>query len=244
LKNFIIKILHFLFGYELYLKIFSVFKIGSLRFDKRKSDFLFFENLLGAETNIIVIGACTGITTIPLARYHTNRCIFAYEPLSSNFRALTRIITHYQLTNIHAFNIGLGNKKEEKKIILPVLNGVKKQGMAHLMDPSIKNYNDGISETVSIDRLDNRIELLALKISGIKIVAENFESQIIEGAKQLIEKNKPLIYCELWDNEQRLQVFNLIGSYNYTIFFNKNNQLMPYTASEYSGKNFFFKCNT
>ena len=68
MKESIIKVLHYILGYERYLKIFSIFKIRTLSFDGRKSDFLFFNELLDENAKVVVIGACTGITTIPLAK--------------------------------------------------------------------------------------------------------------------------------------------------------------------------------
>lgn len=241
MKAVIIKFLHFIFGYDTYLKLFSIFKIQTLALDSRKSDFLFFEKLLSEQANILVVGACTGITTIPFAKKHYNRIAFAYEPLSSNYKTLNRVIAYYKLKNVNTYPIGLGNITCKKEIILPIINGVKKQGLAHIKDPTLDKYNDGITETVYIERLDDRTEVENIKIEAIKIVAENFELQVLEGAKKVIEGNKPLIYCELWHNEKRKPVLDLIKKYNYELFYRKGDQLIPYMENNYSGKNFFFK---
>lgn len=241
MKESIIKILHFILGYERYLKIFSIFKIRTLSLDTRKSDFLFFNELLGENAIIVVIGACTGITTIPLAKRKANRKVFTYEPLTSNFKVLNRVVNHFNLNNVFNYNLGLGNKTEKREIILPIFKGVKKQGMAHIKDSTILEYNEGLSEMIELDILDNRKEINTIKIDAIKIVAENFEYQIFEGAKKIIENNKPLIYCELWDNERRNMVLELLKKYNYNVFCRKGNTLIPYDKKNYSGKNFFFK---
>lgn len=241
MKEAIIKILHFILGYERYLKIFSIFKIKTLALDGRKSDFLFFNELLGENAIIVVIGACTGITTVPLAKGKANRKVFAYEPLTSNFKVLNRVVNYFNLNNVFNYNLGLGNKTEKREIILPLLKGVKKQGMAHIKDSRILEYNEGLSEMIDLDILDNRKEINTIKIDAIKIVAENFEYQIFEGAKKIIENNKPLIYCELWDNERRNMVLEQIKKYNYNVFYRKGNTLIPYDKNNYSGKNFFFK---
>jgi len=241
MKELIIKILHNIFGYEKYLELFSIFKIRTLLLDSRKSDFLFFKELLVDDANIIVVGACTGITTIPLVKKHPFRKAYAYEPLLSNFKALNKVIKHYKLSNVLTFNIGLGNKKDKREMILPILKGTRKQGMAHVKDPSILEYNEGISEFIQLYRMDDRAELLNIKINGIKVVAENFEYQIFEGAEALIQKNQPIIYCELWENEKRNLVINLMKSYNYDVYYRKKDILAPYHKDKYTGKNFFFK---
>ncbi|MCE9539550.1 MAG: FkbM family methyltransferase, partial [Bacteroidetes bacterium] len=201
MKETIIKILHFVLGYERYLKIFSIFKIKTLCLDERKSDFLFFNKLIDENATIIVIGACIGITTIPLAKGKLQRNIFAYEPLSSNFKELIYVVNYFNLKNVNSYNIGLGNKLEKREIILPILKGVRKQGMAHIKDSTQLEYNEGLTEMIELDTLDCRKEVNSIKIDAIKIVAENFEYQIFEGAKKIIENNKTLIYCELWDNK-------------------------------------------
>lgn len=233
--------MHLILGYKRYLKFFSIFKIKTLSFDERKSDFLFFEKLLTENATVIVIGACTGITTIPLVKGKINRKVYAYEPLTSNFKVLNRVANYFNLNNVFTYNLGLGNKTEKREIILPVLKGVKKQGMAHIKDNTILEYNEGLSEMIELDILDNRKEINTIKIDAIKIVAENFEYQIFEGAKKIIGSNKPLIYCELWDNERRNMVLELIRKYNYNIFYREGNTLIPYDKKKYAGKNFFFK---
>lgn len=193
------------------------------------------------DATILVIGACTGITTVPLAKGKPKRSIIAYEPLSSNYRVLTKVIKHFRLNNIVTYHLGLGNKKEVRELILPIVNGAKKHGLAHVKDKTIERFNEGLIEQIELDYLDNRDELKACKIGAIKIVAENFEYQIFEGAKSIIENNKPLIYCELWENERRNLVLEQLKKYNYSIYFRKDNTLIPFDNKNYSGKNFFFK---
>lgn len=241
MKGLVIKLLHNLLGYELYLKVFSVLKIKTLFLDSRKSDFLYFEKQFNENATIVVIGACTGITTIPFVKDKSKRKVYAYEPLSSNFKILNWVVNYFNAKNVRIFNLGFGNKLEQRELILPIINGVKKQGMSHIKDDAIIGYNEGISEIVELDTLDNRNEIRALKIDAIKIVAENFEYQIIEGAKHIIENSKPIIYCELWSNEKRNLVIELMKEYGYDIFFRKGKVLIPYDSNNYSGKNFFFK---
>ena len=241
MKNSFIKFLHFIFGYETYLKIFTRFRITFLKYDRRKREFIYFENFISSNANIIVIGANTGITTIPFAKGKNKRTIFSYEPLLSNYNVLEFIIKTYVLSNIKAYNIALGNKTGFEEIIVPTLNGAKKHGMAHINSVSIAPVGNGEKFTVEIDKLDNRTELIGVKIDAIKLVAENYECEILKGAKNIIIKHTPHIYCELWDNEHRSKTIELIKSYGYDIFYRKNNSLQQYENSEYLGKNFFFK---
>ncbi|MFT7613490.1 MAG: FkbM family methyltransferase [Parvicellaceae bacterium] len=241
MKNELIKLLHLILGYQNYLRLFTRFKIRFLRYDSRKSDFLFFEKLVTEQANIIIIGANTGITTIPFAKEKSERKVFAYEPVPSNFETLQNCVQYYSVSNIQNFMIALGNKTGEDKMILPVLSGAKKHGMAHIDHHSINSLEQGENIATHMDKLDNRIELENLKIDAIKIVAENYETEIFKGAQNIITKDKPFIYCELWDNENRIKTMNLIKEYGYQIFYREGENLKPYSNANYKGKNFFFK---
>jgi FkbM family methyltransferase len=241
MKNFVIKILHVLLGYSTYLKLFSVLKIYTLKMSRTKSDFLFFRKTIGKEVNIVVIGACTGITTIPLARRNKIAKVFTYEPAGTNFKVLEWMIKKFNVKNVSAYNIGLGNVSEKREFILPVVDGVKKQGFAHIVDPTIKEYNDGIKESIEIYRLDDRKELKGIRIGAIKIVAQNFEKQILEGAVQMICNNHPVIYCELWTQDKRKPVLDLIRSYGYQIYYKDGGMLKKYVNGNDSIEKFIFK---
>jgi FkbM family methyltransferase len=240
LKEIIIHILQSIFGYKSYLKCFSIVKIRTLKYDRRKAEFLYFIDLTREKEACVVIGACTGITTVPFAKNHGNRKVFAYEPLSSNFQVLNKVVGYFQLKNVHTYNIGLGSKTERREIILPTINGAKKQGLAYVKDSQIEGFPSGIVHPIEMDTVDNREELKRLKIDVLKVVAENFEYQIFLGAEKTIAANKPWIYCELWNNQNRKLVLDLMRRYDYQIYYRKNNKLKRADSSEYSDRYFFF----
>ena len=243
MKNLFIKTLHFIFGYQRYLRYFTRFKIFFLKNDRRKHDFLYFEKILSEKANILVIGANTGITTIPFSKGKEERNIFAYEPLPSNFEILENCIKNYSLTNIKSYMIALGNSIGQKEMILPTINGTRKHGMAYINTSSIASLGDGKKFLIQMDKLDNRSELINNKIDAIKLVAENYETEIIKGAKNIIARDRPFIYCELWHNENRISTMELIQKYGYQIYYRKGKELLKFENSNYEGKNFFFKSN-
>jgi FkbM family methyltransferase len=241
LKNKTIHLLQSVLGYERYLFLFTLLKVKTLGLDRRKSDFIFFNKLLPFDATILVIGACTGITTIPFAQGFKQRNVLAYEPLPDNFRILTKIVGFFKCNNIQLFPFGLSDKDSATQMILPVVNGVKKHGMAHIDADFIQEYREGISFSTELRKADTRPELAEKKINAIKLVAENYELPILLGAKEIILKNRPLIYCELWQNEHRSAVLSFIQSLEYRIYFRQGKLLTEYSGSNYSGKNFIFK---
>jgi hypothetical protein len=80
-------------------------------------------------------------------------------------------------------------------------------------------------------------------VQGIKIDVENFEYYALMGGKRIIETNHPIIYAELWDNENRKKCIELLGQMNYNINVIDNNKLVPYNDKKHKGQNFIFLPN-
>jgi hypothetical protein len=77
-------------------------------------------------------------------------------------------------------------------------------------------------------------------IQGIKIDVENFEYFVLIGGKRLLETNQPIIYAELWENENRKRCEDLLLGLGYTQHIVKNGQVVPFTAESGSYQNFIF----
>ena len=116
--------------------------------------------------------------------------------------------------------MALGNSEGEVAMVMPILSSVSMQGLSHVVHSSIQENNEGEVVKVPLKTLDKMDLLIKSKkrISAIKIDVENFEYFVLEGAKNLINKNKPLIYAELWYNENRKNCFDLLKQLNYATF--------------------------
>ena len=73
-------------------------------------------------------------------------------------------------------------------------------------------WNEGEECKVPIDRLDTLLP--NTKIQGIKMDVENFEYFVLKGGLKIIQRDQPIIYTELWDNENRTQCFDILGYRN------------------------------
>lgn len=240
MKKLIQAILQRVLGFRNYLFLFSFYKAKTIANDQHEGDFSYFLSLVKPTSNVLDIGANIGIMTTNLAAKAHQGTVFAFEPIPDNIATLKRVIAFYQLNNVQLFECALGNETKQTQMILPVVSAVKMQGLAHVVDQSITEFNDGISFSVPQHRLDDMPELQHTAIDAIKIDVENFEHQVFLGAKQLIQKNRPVIYCELWDNENRQNCFGLMIEMGYSIKILKNNHLVPFDASKHQTQNFFF----
>lgn len=242
MKTFLKYILQRIFGFDRYLFVFSIFKIYTLKWDKNENHFFHFLKLLPQEGVFIDIGANIGIMTASAARRFSKMEIHAFEPVESNASALKRIITYFNLSNVLIHKVALGNENGTIKMVMPVQNKVRFQGLSHVMHHSITENNEGEIYEVPIYRLDDfkPIKNIDQKIVGIKMDVENFESFVVKGGLEIIKKHQPILYIELWDNENRTSCFNDLSILGYKPYTLESEKLVIYDAQKHQNHNFFF----
>jgi hypothetical protein len=110
------------------------------------------------------------------------------------------------------------------------------------MHESIKENNYGEITEVPIFKLDDFEPLKNnnLKIVGIKMDVENFESFVVKGGLNMIKKHLPILYIELWDNENRNSCFSDLAGIGYLPYTLENNELVLFNAKKHNNHNFFF----
>jgi len=245
MKNFVKYFLQKLLGFQNYLFVFCLFKVKTLHKDKNEKDFLYFLQLIPAGGIVLDIGANIGIMTVYLAQKVRDTTVYAFEPIPHNAKVLERVIAHYKLKSVHVYNYALGNEDGQIQMVMPVISSVKMQGLSHVVHSSITENNEGERFNIDVKKLDNIQEIAgSIKpLTAIKIDVENFEYFVLDGGKELLKKHKPIIYCELWDNENRNKCFELMKIFGYEIKILVNGQLLAFTnevAKTHPTQNFFF----
>ena len=102
----------------------------------------------------------------------------------------------------------------------------------NLLDYNVEKFNNITLEKklfVSLMPLDLFYNLFENKISVIKIDVEGMEYNVLAGAKNLIEKHKPAIIVEIFD-ENIVKINDLMKSYNYI---NKGLIFKKYVSQDY-----------
>lgn len=225
-------------GYQNYLMLFAHFKIVSLIKDKKEGDFFHFMKLLDSPENILDIGANLGIMTVHLSNQFPKAKIHAFEPMPDNLVVLKRIIKRYKLQNVVLHELALGDKETKIKMVLPEQGKTKMQGLSHVVHETITEWNEGKQVEVSCSTLDNLFP--TENVQGIKLDVENFEYFVLTGGKDLINRCKPLIYIELWDNENRQKCFDFLKELGYQVRVVVDGKLVQYVASLHRHQNFIF----
>lgn len=190
---------------------------------------------------VLDIGANLGVMTVHLAQKLPNSLVHAFEPMPDNQVIFKKIVAKYKLKNVHFHEIALGDTDGKVQMILPEKDGAKMQGLSHVKHESITDWNEGSEFEVPIKPLDSLF--WSEKIQGIKMDVENFEYFVLKGAKELLTKHKPIIYTELWDNENRQKCFALLKDLGYSTFAMKGDQLVPFNCDDHDVQNFIFTAN-
>ncbi|HEY4875839.1 MAG TPA: FkbM family methyltransferase [Puia sp.] len=220
MKKRIQNLLQKMLGFENYLYYFSRFMIFTARTFAYEMEFSKFIKLVPPGDNIILdIGANIGITSVVLAKKFPGSTIHAFEPIPPNISTVKRIIKHYKLKNVQLHETALGEKEGSLKMVVPVINNVRMQGLSHAyVEGNDEDWNKGDIYYMEMMKLDDVIALKGdKKIVAIKMDVENFEYHVLRGSIELLKKHKPVIYCELWNNEMRQLAISLLKDIGYTI---------------------------
>lgn len=228
-----------LLGLERYLYVFSIFKINTLRYDKKENQFFFFMDQLPESGTVLDVGANIGIMSVPLAKRFPQVQVVAIEPIDFNVKTFKKIVEHYHLSNITLIEKAVGDNNGTIRMTVPLENNVVMQGLSHVSKNPNSN-EQGVHFNLPIIKIDDIDQVkTATRVTGIKMDVENYEHEALKGSIETIKKHRPLIYIELWDNQNRSNCFELIRNLNYSVMVLQQGQLKEY-ANEPAVQNFFF----
>ena len=138
----------------------------------------------------IDVGAHIGTTSLPYSRLYKH--VLGFEPNSQSYDLFLKNIEENSVTNITPFNKGVFNKTMNCKVVRHGENS----GCYY-----IKECDQNETDSIEVIRLDDMH--IMEQVDFLKIDTEGSELQVLEGAVELIKKNRPLIqvetnYCSTW----------------------------------------------
>lgn len=224
-------------GLQNYLFLFARYVIFKLPLDKKERDFLKFINLIQDGAHVLDIGANIGVMSYFFAKKLPESAIHSFEPVPDNLQVLSKVKTKFNLFNVKIHPHAIGNMKGKVKMVMPEMKNVYFHGLSHIEQDG-KESKGNLYE-VEVKKLDELIEFEDVKVSAIKIDVEEYEFNVLSGAKELIKKNRPVIYCELWENENRKKSLEFISKLDYKIIINQKKNLKEFVGQK-GFQNFFF----
>lgn len=145
-------------------------------------------NNLDSNSVLVDVGAFIGDSAIAFREFSDNP-IVSFEPLTSNYEKLLKTIKLNNLKNIIAEKYALGNENKDYKI-------TQCAGGASITD-DIQNTE---TEKITCLRFDDYVKKNNLKIGLIKVDTEGFEQQFLQGAKETICSQKPILLLSIYHN--------------------------------------------
>lgn len=177
-----------------------------------QNTFKIIKNLLPVDGVFVDIGANIGIYSCIMANHvGVKGSVIAFEPMPENLEALYNNIALNKLKNVEVNELALSNRQEGFNLYVPYSHQEGPTGCTQVWNPG-DWVSVGITDATTLD-----IAFQKERLDFIKIDTQGHELEILQGAKSTIERFQPLMLCEVLE-ENQTKVFDLIKSWNYTIF--------------------------
>jgi FkbM family methyltransferase len=169
-------------------------------------------------TVVLDIGASLGLWTVPLARSAQARgaSVWAFEPNPANIEWIRRNVELNGLTGVVTVrDIGLGDRHEEVTLVSAEY-GVG-NGLIAVEEGERSEKNTRVE--VTVERLDD-IQL-PRRVSFVKIDTEGYEAAFVRGAREMIARDRPVIFGEfapVWLKARGEELLPLLRELTYDVF--------------------------
>jgi FkbM family methyltransferase len=147
-----------------------------------------FQSLVEKNFKVLDVGANIGCTTLLFGDLATR--VDSFEPSPSTFEILKKNVTTSSHSNIHIHNFGLGEKNENLTLTFSPSN--RSGGFVSDKTQASKGHS---IENITIKKGDD--SFYSEVVDFIKIDVEGYEKSVIEGLRQTIIKNHPIVVLEL-----------------------------------------------
>jgi|GEM_PF-1495316 FkbM family methyltransferase len=154
---------------------------------------------------VLDLGANIGLTAIAFADICKQGRVIAVEPLPQSYKFLQSNFKNTNFNNVDFYNFAVGNKKTQ------IYMQAKSDFLAGaFIADRYQADKTHFTIQVNIDSLDNIFDKFNLKnLDFIKLDLEGYEIYALEGAKETLNKYKPIVYLEM--NHWCLNVFQRIS---------------------------------
>jgi len=181
------------------------------------------EELSMISSTIIDIGANTGIFTLVAKSVNPNAKVIAFEPISRIYEKLLKNIYLNQY-NAAAFDIGISNFDGEQEIYdfpdikNPYSASLDLQQVNEISSRAQFDLKKILISTKKLDSLINEMQIKKLTNTLIKIDVEQHEPFVLDGMKNMMQEQKPIILIEILNNKIGDAVTKFMQNYNYDYF--------------------------
>ena len=170
-----------------------------------------FERLIGKGMVVVEVGAQMGAHTRTFGRLvGEGGWVIAFEPQRFMFNLLCANVALANSLNIQVLPYGVGN--EAGRLRLPILDPRVEQNFGGVGRETLSDGSYEEVTQVTLDAMDFG------KVDFLKIDCEGMETEVLEGARNLVAKFRPLLYVEDDRKAKSPRLRELIAELGYTIF--------------------------
>jgi len=189
-------------------------------------DVYFLKKFIREGDTCIDIGAHLGYFTLELSRLvkDTGK-VYAIEPMSQFNRILQSLLKKKGGRNVTLYQVALGGSGEYVEMGIPEVGQMKRFAYARVME-SNTHLEFVESEKVKNESGDRLFHDLP-RIDFIKCDVEGLEYQVFASMTQTLEAHHPILLCELFERNQRIQLFELLRPMGYRAYTLENEKWAP-----------------
>jgi FkbM family methyltransferase len=170
-------------------------------------------DLLDYADTFFDIGANTGLYSLIAASDNPRRLVYAFEPVPRVFDCLRRNVELNKLHNIHINPCAITNYDGEIALYVP-------NGAIPTDASTLKGFRES-AEIISVQAkaidsfvIQNEIP----KVDLMKIDTEGTEHEVLEGAKNILIRDEPIIICEVLRGRTEDHLHSVMDGLGYTYF--------------------------
>jgi FkbM family methyltransferase len=159
------------------------------------------------------VGANIGLYTVELAR--RSRQVHAFEPLPDMAALLRRTVPR----NVVVHDIALSDRSGEAELVIPSAGGELVHGLASL-EPGVGSAAGQFAvQKVPMRPLD---AVIRDEVAFVKIDVEGHELHVLDGARELIDRSRPVFLVEAEERHRpgaTQALFRFFGDRGYATYF-------------------------
>lgn len=208
LRRLVKPLLHKVFGDRIYEWFHYYGKLRDIKLALvEEEEMALLPKLVGANDQVIDIGANFAYYTVRLAQLCRAGEVHAFEPIPSTFRTCRRIVRHFGLKNVSLHEAGVGAETATLSFQVPLQEiGTPSAGQAHLSGRD--NQLAGRESYHPFARHEEvRCQVVALddpswasrfeRLSFVKIDIEGAEIFALRGMRSLLARFRPVVLLEV-----------------------------------------------
>ena len=172
-----------------------------------------FARLLEGAEIVFDVGAYIGVYALLAGLYESSKVVYAFEPMPEVADALRRNVAVNGLDNVHVENFAAASQNGETTLFIP------RAGL-----PSSSSTREGFRDArrrikVPTVKLDSFVDSTGIpRVDLIKIDTETTEPEVLEGARAILKRDRPVVICEVLAGHTEDELNRILGDLDYRYF--------------------------